>query len=183
MPFQASFFFIFVFSGWQLTDIYAQIFHCRCRDSNHRSLALEATALPTTPHPRPNHCFIGRFCWGPSPWLQLIGPLLGIYSGVISQVVNQVSIYSSQTWRHFVECVQTWKGANLRSDNASKKIIRRNENVVDLNRRRSKSTSAGVASVQFPTNFQTKPVQLFFPVVLTSGLRGPNLTKNVVKQD
>ena len=54
--FPGLFFFIFVFSGLQLTDTHVrkQIYHCRCWDSNHGSLVLEATALPTAPQPRPS---------------------------------------------------------------------------------------------------------------------------------
>ena len=55
LAFPGLFFFIFVFSGLQLTDNYVriQIYHCRCWDSNHGSLVSEATTLPTVPQPRP----------------------------------------------------------------------------------------------------------------------------------
>ena len=51
------FFFIFVFSIQLMVNKV-----CRCLDSNHRSLVLEATALPTAPPPLPTcpkyNCFL-----------------------------------------------------------------------------------------------------------------------------
>ena len=48
LPFPSSFIFIFVFSTQlQVSEI------CHLPDSNHRSLLLDATALPTEPQPLP----------------------------------------------------------------------------------------------------------------------------------
>ena len=60
------FFFIFVFSGLQLTDNYVWRFYCQCWDSNHGSLVSEATARPTVPQPRPifNFYFLTQFPGG-----------------------------------------------------------------------------------------------------------------------
>ena len=40
---------------WIVIDRYTlELFHCRCRDSNHGSLVSKVTALPTAPQPRPH---------------------------------------------------------------------------------------------------------------------------------
>ena len=53
--FPDSFFFIFVFSNQFIQLIVNRI--CRWPDSNHRSLVLEVTALPTEPQTLPLHLF------------------------------------------------------------------------------------------------------------------------------
>ena len=48
------FFFIFVFSGLQLTDNYIQRCHCRCWDLNHGTLVSEANCATTSARMKPD---------------------------------------------------------------------------------------------------------------------------------